>query len=312
MEYIEITVRTTSEAADLVADVFFDFTVEGVSIVDKEDLKNLNKKCHHWDYIEEDIFAKYGEEALVVGFVEKSKYGEISGKIDAELTSLKERSKGFMNVGSLERTERTIEGDDWVNSWKEHFKPINIGKIVICPKWIDYEEKGDETKVLLDVGMAFGTGEHETTSLCISLMQSVDMTGKTVYDVGTGSGILGIAAVKLGAKKAIMSDIDEIAVAAAKNNARLNGVEDFCEITETNLLDGKTEPADVVVSNITAEVLILMADDMAKITRCGTPLILSGVLSDRLEMIKGSYGKYFDIEKLEQKGDWCGILLIRK
>lgn len=312
MEYVEITVRTTSEAADLVADVFFDFTFEGVSIVDKEDLVRLNKNTHHWDYIEDDIFAKYGEEALVVGFVEKSKYAEISVEIESELAALRERSKGFLSVGSLERTERVIEGDDWVNSWKEHFKPIKLDGVVICPKWIDYSEKPDEIKVLLDVGMAFGTGEHETTSLCIKLMQEVDMGGKTVYDVGTGSGILGIAAIKLGAKKAIMSDIDEIAVAAAKNNAKLNGVEEYCEITESNLLDGKTEPADVVVSNITAEVLVLMADDMAKITRTGTPLILSGILADRLPMINEAYGKYFDTQKLLQKGDWCGILLTRK
>ena len=312
MEYVEMTVRTTSEASDLVADVFFDFTFEGVSIVDKEDLVNLNKKCHHWDYIEEDIFAKYGEEALVVGFVEKNKYKEIKQSIMSELSALKERSKGFMNVGSLEETERVIEGDDWVNSWKEHFKPIKIGGVVICPKWIAYSPENGEKVVLIDVGMAFGTGEHETTSLCISLMQKVDMQNKTVYDIGTGSGILGIAAVKLGVKKAVMSDIDEIAVAAAKNNAKLNGVADCCEITKNNLLDGKTEPADVVVSNITAEVLVLMADDMARITKSGTPLILSGVLADRLPMIRKTYGKYFEEQTLEQKGDWCGILLLRK
>lgn len=312
MKYIEVTVYTTAEAQELVADIFFDYTLDGVSILDKNDLINLNKKCHHWDYIEDDIMSSYGEETLVKGFIEKKKFPEISKKVIEDLKMLKERSKGFINMGSLEMTTREIEGDDWVNTFREHFKPLKIGDIVICPCWIKYEPKENEKVVLLDVGMAFGTGEHETTSLCVQLMQMFDFTNKTVYDIGTGSGILGITAAKLGAKKVYMSDIDEMAVQSARKNAALNGVLGKTEISLTNLLDGMTEKADVVVSNITAEVLIMMCDDMAKIMDSGKPLILSGILIDRIPLIEKNYGKYFDIKETKTKNDWCGMYLVRK
>lgn len=312
MRYVEITINTTSEAQELVADVMFGFSLEGVCIFDKNDLINLNANCHHWDYIDDDIMQKYGEETLVKGYIKEEDYPKISVNLAVEMEDFRARTREYMNVGSLEITTNVIDGEDWVNAWKIHYKPIKIKDVVICPKWIDYKEQENEKKVLIDVGMAFGTGEHETTSLCVELMQEVDINGKTVYDIGTGSGILGITAIKLGAKVAVMSDIDEIAVQAAKNNARINGVLEKCDITLKNLLDGKESNADVVVSNITAEVLIKMADEMGKITKPGTPLVLSGILCDRVHLIDNNYGKYFDKVKQIQKGDWTGLLMIRK
>ncbi|MEG1519664.1 MAG: 50S ribosomal protein L11 methyltransferase, partial [Clostridia bacterium] len=240
MKYIEVTVMTTSAAQELVADCFFELNLEGVSIIDKNDLINLNKKCHKWDYIDDDIMATYKDGTLVKGFVEKGEYKEISKRLIEEFDNLKKNSEGYIAVGSLEMTTREIEGDDWVNTWKEHFKPIEIKNVVICPKWIDYPKKDNQTVVLLNVGMAFGTGEHETTSMCVELLQDFNLNGLNVYDIGCGSGILGITAVKLGAKVAIMSDIDEIAVAASRDNAEINGVLDKCDISMRNLLDGAT------------------------------------------------------------------------
>ena len=312
MRYVEITINTSSQAQELVADLMFEFSLEGVCILDKNDLINLNANCHHWDYIDDDIMQKYGEETLVKGYIKEEDYPKISVSLAKEMENFKERTKEFLSVGSLEITTNVIDGEDWVNAWKVHYKPIKIKDVVICPKWIDYKEQENEKKVLIDVGMAFGTGEHETTSLCVELMQEVEIKDKTVYDIGTGSGILGITAIKLGAKLAVMSDIDEIAVQAAKNNARINGVLEKCDITLKNLLDGKESNADVVVSNITAEVLIKMADEMGKITKSGTPLVLSGVLADRVHLIDDNYGKYFKKVKQIQKGDWTGLLMIRK
>lgn len=312
MKYIEVTVETTSLAQELVADCFFELNLEGVSIIDKNDLINLNKTCHKWDYIDDDIILSYSEGTLVKGFVEKEQYGEISRTLIEEFENLKNNSKGFIDVGSLEMTTREIEGDDWVNTWKEHFKPIPIKNVVICPKWIDYQSKEGQQVVLLNVGMAFGTGEHETTSMCVELMQDFDLRGLNVYDIGCGSGILGITALKLGAKRAIMSDIDEIAVSASVDNALLNGVLEQCDISQRDLLEGADKECDIVLSNITAEVLVLMASDMAKLLKSGKPLVLSGILNDRVDKIRDAYGNDFEELKIIERGSWCGMTFVRK
>ena len=312
MKYFELTVMTTSEAQELVADCFFQLNLEGVSIIDKLDLINLNPKCHKWDYIDDGIMASYGEETLVKGFCTVEEYSEVSKQLLEDFENLKRNSQGYINVGSLEMTKREIEGDDWLNTWKEHFKPIPIRDVVICPRWIDYAKKPNEKIVNINIGMAFGTGEHETTSMCVELLQDFDLNGLTIYDIGCGSGILGITAIKLGAKEAIMSDIDEIAVKASYENALLNNVAESCDISQKDLLNGATKPCDLVVSNITAEVLVLMADDMAKLLPEGKPLILSGILADRVDKIMTAYGDYFTKTKQIQHGEWCGITFVRK
>lgn len=114
-----------------------------------------------------------------------------------------------MPVGTLETVQREVEGDAWIETWKEHFRPFNIGKVVVCPAWLDHAPKAGETTVKIDTFMAFGTGEHETTSMCVELLQEFMRPGETVIDVGCGSGILGITASLLGAEKVIMTDIDE-------------------------------------------------------------------------------------------------------
>ncbi len=312
MKYFEITVITTSEAQELVADCFFQLELEGVSIIDKEDLINLNPECHRWDYIEDGIMESYGEGALVRGFSTVEDYPKVFKELTEEFNALKKNSQGFINVGSLEMTKREIEGDDWLNTWKEYFKPIPIGDVVICPRWIDYPKKPNEVVVNINIGMAFGTGEHETTSMCVELLQDFDLNGMTIYDIGCGSGILGITAIKLGAKEAIMSDIDEIAVTASIENAVLNGVADSCDISQKDLLNGAVKSCDLVVSNITAEVLVLMAKDMAELLTTGKPLVLSGILADRVDKIMTAYGEWFTKTKQIQHGEWCGITFVRK
>ncbi len=312
MSYIEVQVKTTHQGEDLVADCFFDLELGGVSIVDKEDLISLNKKSHLWDYIEDDILEKYEDFVICKGLINKDEFDVVSKNLEECLSRLKANSEGFVDVGTLEVSYNELPDTDWLEEWKKNFKPLPIRDVVIVPKWIDYEKKPNEKTVLLNVGMAFGTGEHETTSMVIELMQDFDLENKCVFDIGCGSGILGIAAIKLGASKAIMSDIDETAVTAAIENAELNEVLQSCEISKANLLDGATATPDIVFSNITAEVLVLMASDMAKLLKKGQPLILSGILADRLDKIRSTYYNYFEEVKQIRKGDWCGITLKRK
>ena len=212
-------------------------------------------------------------------------------------------------MGTLETVKRQIDGDLWREQWKEHFKPIHIGKVVIVPEWIQYNEKEGEIKVLLDSNMAFGTGEHETTSMCVEFLDKYVRPDDTVIDVGCGSGILGITASKLGAKKVIMTDIDECAVTATTHNMQLNGVTNG-EVMLKNLLDDTTVKGEVIVCNIMAEVLIAFAPYIGANLLDGGTIILSGILADRLERVKQAYmdaGFIYAEQKI--KGEWSALVL---
>ena len=187
---------------------------------------------------------------------------------------------------------------------------MDMGKVVICPEWVEYTPKNNQIVVKIDSNMAFGTGEHETTSMCIDFLQKY-ITGKeVVLDVGTGSGILGITAVKLGAKKAVMTDIDQVAVETAKRNAILNGVSENCVITLDNLLDKDNSVGDVVVANITADVLCVLSSSLQSHCKQGTILILSGILREKANLVTSTYLPLgYEIINSESKGEWVAFAL---
>ena len=238
MKFIEFTVHTTTEGSELVSDIFWNYTNYGVTICDVNDIVALqNDKRTFWDYMDDDLTAVQDSDVLVKCFLPVDIADENIRSIVSDLNELSERARGSVRLGSLETGRREIDGDDWIDVWKKHFRPIHIGKIVVCPEWIPYEPQEGEQVVKLDSNMAFGTGEHETTSMCLELLQGAVKAGDTVIDVGCGSGILGIAAVKLGAKKAYLTDIDYVAVRSAEHNSELNGTADRTVIALSNLLD---------------------------------------------------------------------------
>mgnify|MGYP002797972394 FL=1 len=204
MKFIEWTVHTTTAGSDLVADVLWDHTNYGVTVCDINDVIALQSdKRTFWDYMDDDLAeqAKSAGDVLVKCYLPVDIADAEIAKINAELSALRERGAGFIDFGTFETGRREIEGDDWIDVWKKHFRPIHIGgRVVVCPEWIPYEPQENEVVVKLDSNMAFGTGEHETTSMCLELLQEYLRAGDTVVDVGCGSGILGIYSVKLGAK----------------------------------------------------------------------------------------------------------------
>ncbi|MBQ8394402.1 MAG: 50S ribosomal protein L11 methyltransferase, partial [Clostridia bacterium] len=227
-----------------------------------------------------------------------------------DIADAKERSEGFVPFGTLEDTKRTVDGDDWIDVWKKHFRPIHLGAIVVVPEWIDYTPEQGEHVVLLDSNMAFGTGEHETTSMCVELMQEYITPDSVCIDVGCGSGILGISAIKLGAAKAYLTDIDPIAVESSLHNSELNGVADKTVVAHSNLLDNTDIQWDVMMANITGEVLKMLAPSIPKNLKKGGVLILSGIIESRLEMVKAAYeavGMQVVFEK--RKGEWFALVL---
>ena len=304
--YLELTVYTTHLGGDLIADILWNYTDSGVVINDIEDVISLARDGKTWDYADESIFNAEKTVIVKAYFPLDTAYETIK-LVERDIAQMQMESP--LDLGTLETVKREIDGDLWREQWKEHFRPIPIGKIVIVPEWIDYKEKDGEIKVLLDSNMAFGTGEHETTSMCVEYLGKYVNPSDIVLDVGCGSGILGITALKLGAKEVIMTDIDECAVIATEHNMRLNSVSGG-KVMLKNLLDDQSVKGDIIVCNIMAEVLIAFAPYIGKNLLDGGKIILSGILADRLERVKQAYenaGFKFIEQKI--KGEWSALVM---
>lgn len=309
MKFIELTVHTTGEGSELVADVLWDHTNYGVTVCDVNDVIALQRdKRTFWDYIDEELTAQPSDVLVKCYLPVDIADAEIS-KIRAELDALRERGAGYIDFGTFETGRREIEGDDWIDVWKKHFRPLHIGsRVVVCPEWIDYAAQPGEVVVSLDSNMAFGTGEHETTSMCLEFLQKYLHPGDTVVDVGCGSGILGIAAVKLGARFAYLTDIDYVAVRSAEHNAALNGVEGSVKVALSDLLEGADIRGEVMTANITADILCRLAGSIPKNLKEGGTLILSGIIEPKLEQVIEAYrAQGLELCEQKQQGEWIAL-----
>jgi len=303
MKYLEITITTTTEGQELVADILWDYSTYGVAICDTNDILELiNYRKNTFDYISEELeYLK--PSTLVKGYVD----------LDFDVSIIENRmieleQNACLPVGSLEMVKRVVDGDDWVEIWKKHYKPMLIGDIVVCPNWIDYQT--DKIVVKIDTSMAFGTGEHETTSMVLEKLQKYCTNNTTVIDVGTGSGILGIACAKLGAKTVYMTDIDQMAVDSAIHNAEINNVLSQCEIVKSDLLEDAKGNCDLIVANITAPILLILAKTVLKYMKKGSVIILSGILKTKLNEVLTCYLN-LGLKEIEHeiKGEWASIVM---
>ncbi|MBE7088127.1 MAG: 50S ribosomal protein L11 methyltransferase [Clostridiales bacterium] len=310
MKFIELTVHTSTEGSELIADIMWRYTNYGVAISDVKDVIALQEnKVMYWDYMDDELTADLSGDVMVKAFVATDIADETIPKIRQDIEEMQANCGGCMPLGSLEMTKREIEGDDWIEIWKKHFRPLHIGsKIVVVPEWIAYEKQDFEEIVKLDSNMAFGTGEHETTSMCLELLQEY-LTDKSVcIDVGCGSGILGISAVKLGAKYAYLTDIDYVAVESAKHNCDLNGVAQKVTVAHSNLLDNSEVCGDIMLANITADILQMLAPSIPKNLKKGGTLILSGIIESKLDLVLKAYGEQdLTLDKQVKKGEWYAL-----
>lgn len=303
MKYTELTVSTTTLGSELVADVMWNYTDVGVAINDVNDIIELSKsKRKMWDYMEDGLTDN--KDVLVKGYFNLNDEKTVR-LAEKDIFALKENAP--FELGSLETAKRTVDGDDWLNIWKEHFRPIHIGGVVVCPEWIEYTPEKNEKVVKIDSNMAFGTGEHETTSMCIKFLQKYVHSGESVIDVGCGSGILGITASLIGSGKVMMTDIDPLSVEAAKRNAALNSIE--ADISEKNLLDDSTVKGDIIVANIMAEILVDFSADIKNNLNENGKIILSGILNVKREMVEKAYLSvgFKEIDSMTD-GEWCALV----
>ena len=310
MKFTELTIHTTSEGSEAVADVLWRYTTYGVAISDVKDVIALQaNKVMYWDYMDDELTSSAPRDVLVKAFIKEDETACVIPEIRADLAEMRKNAEGFLNFGSLEETCREVEGDDWIDIWKKHFRPLRIGeRVVVCPEWIEYNKTCDEVVVKLDSNMAFGTGEHETTSMCLKLLQKYLTPESVCIDVGCGSGILGIAAVKLGAKLAYLTDIDPVAIESANHNAEINGVSDKVVVARSNLLDNAEIKGDIMLANITAEILAGLAPSIPKNLKAGGTLILSGIIHSRLDLVLNAFGA--QNLKLKDKiceGEWIAL-----
>lgn len=316
MKFTELTVSTTTSAQELVADIMWNYTNYGVAISDVLDVVELlNDRKSTWDYVDDAVLRELNSNVtLVKAYIPLDITDETVKKIAADLDELKKNcAENGIETGSLETVKRIVDGDDWIEIWRKHYRPIELGNVLICPAWIERKPKEGQVEIIIDSNMAFGTGEHETTSMVISLMQNYVKNAETVIDVGTGSGILGIAAAKLGAKKVVMTDIDYVAVKSAKHNCEINGVADRCEVDLNNLLDDKNITGDLVLANITADVLLILSESIPSRVKNGGVLIMSGIIKSRVNEVIDRYSAIdFELVQRKDEGEWIALVMKKK
>lgn len=310
MKNIEVTVATNTETSEVVADILYELGSNGVAIYDTEDVESMLKSDIIWDYIDENLLKK-NEIVTVKGYYDAENVSSILVELDNALSKL--RTNALSGVGSLEVTTREVDDEDWVNVWRKYYKPIHTGRIVVVPNWIKYAPLDGETPIFIDSGMAFGTGEHETTRLCLELLSELEVAEKDVLDIGTGSGILGIAAAALGAKSVFMSDLDNVAVESANKNLALNSVKSEVNIKQCDLLSETDIYGDIILANITADILIRLSKEIKEHMRPSGFLIISGIIHMRADDVRGAFlavGLKLDTERID--GEWRAMRFVRE
>ena len=309
MNWIEVTIKTTTEAVEAITNILDNERTGGVIIEDPKDFLFQKKNELDWDYVEEEVFNKSGQEGVLIKtyISEERNVMEVIENIKQKVLGLKEFG---IDIGEGSVSLGQVKEEDWANEWKKYYKPTKVGqKIVVKPTWEEYEEQDGDLIIELDPGMAFGTGTHETTSMCIrELEKYVDET-KRVFDIGCGSGILAIAAAKLGAKEVVAGDLDEVAVKVSKENCEENNVSDKVIVKHGSLFEVVEGKADVIVANIIADIIKILAKDVSEFLTEDGVFISSGIILAKIdEVVEALEQNGFEIVEIIKLGEWSAIV----
>jgi len=306
MDWMEAVVHTTTMGADIVSDLLMEVGAVGTSIEDRYDVTSSKKEDGMWDMIDEEVLAKMSEDVLVKAYFKNDmSVQEVLLLVGEKLAELKRFDMGF-DIGSLELEHQNVQEQDWAENWKKYYKPFRAGeRLVIKPSWESYEEKEGDLVLELDPGMAFGTGTHETTFMCMEQLEKYVTPGCKTIDVGCGSGILGLAAAKLGSSDVLAIDLDELAVKVAAENTVKNGLADKVRVVHGDLLEKADEMADVIVANIIADVICFLCGPAKKHLLEGGTFICSGIIREREQDVQDalSAAGYVVCNRLD-KGSW--------
>lgn len=313
MKWNKYTLKTTTKATDLVSSMLMELGIDGIEIKDNIPLSPEDKKKMFIDFLPE--LPEDNGEAFLSFYMEESQ-DEV-----ARLNEIREglnELKDFTDVGECSIEKEVTEDKDWINNWKQYFKSFMVDDIVIKPTWEEVkEEYNGKLLIEIDPGIAFGTGMHETTQLCIRQLKKYVKSNTNILDVGCGSGILSIVALKLGAKSAVGIDIDENAITAAYENLQVNKLsKERCKVYSGNILEDKElrdktgyECYDIVVANILADVLIPLSDIVPKHLKEGGYFITSGIIDTKEEEVVKTIeaNPYFEIVEVTRQNEWSSV-----
>lgn len=320
MEWLLVSIYTTSEGIEPISDGLYNLGVSGVEIEDKNEFEDfLENNKQYWDYVDEELRKKMSGETKVKIYLSDDEEGKaMLSSVKNYLSSLKNAdSKNF--YGSLRIEIDTLREEDWENNWKQYFKPIYVGdRLVIKPEWETIDDGDDKIVFNIDPGMTFGSGQHETTRLCVETLDKIVKKEDKVLDLGCGSGILSIISLMLGAKSAYAIDIDPNCEKIAYSNASLNGIgKDTYTVEIGNIITNdafkekveKKGPYEIVVANIVADVIIPLSKDVKRYLKEGGTFIASGIIEHRFEEVKEAIiNNGFEILEIKKENDWYCIV----
>lgn len=308
MKWIEVKINTTTEAVEAVSSIMYEAGVGGLVIEDPNDiLMKLNNE-DDWDFIDPELLKTNFEGIIVKGYFPESE--SLIDKVELIRQNVEKIPQYDIEQKLGKVTTSEVNDEDWAHTWKKYYKPTKIGeRIVVRPSWESYIENEQEIIIDLDPGMAFGTGTHETTIMCLEQLEKYVKESDEVIDIGCGTGILAIGAAKLGAKKVIAVDMDEVSVKVSNENVLLNEVDRMVEVRHGNLVDVVNEKSDIVVSNIIAEVIVRLADDLHKVLKDEGIFIASGIILNKIQMVKDALiAKKIEVIEVITMGEWACIV----
>ncbi|MEY8445957.1 50S ribosomal protein L11 methyltransferase [Enterococcus ratti] len=309
MKWNEVKVETASEAVEAVANILMEAGASGVAIEDALDVENF-KFDQYGEILDKKEFTSLDEGALVMAYFPETVFlPEILPFIKDCVTQLP--SFGLA-IGKNIVTVSEVEESNWATAWKKYYHPVRITRMLtVAPSWEHYQTSDPLEKIItLDPGMAFGTGTHPTTALTLQALETVLRGGETVLDVGTGSGVLSIAAKYLGAAEVYAYDLDKVAVRSAKENMEMNEVAKDVQVTVNDLLKGINIESDVIVANILADIIVLMIPDAWRLLKQTGKLIVSGIIEEKKQLvIDAMKTQGFTVDQIFQQRDWYAIIL---
>ncbi|GFE43963.1 50S ribosomal protein L11 methyltransferase [Streptococcus canis] len=299
----EVTVHVHRDAQEAVSNLLIETGSQGVAITDSADYIGQEDRFGELypDVEQSDMIA------ITAYYPSSTNMADVRVTINEQLAKL---ASFGLQVGQVTVDSQELAEEDWADNWKTYYEPARITHdLTIVPSWTDYEASAGEKVIKLDPGMAFGTGTHPTTKMSLFALEQVLRGGETVIDVGTGSGVLSIASSLLGAKIIYAYDLDDVAVRVVQENIDLNQGTDNIHVATGDLLKGVEQEADVIVANILADILVLLTDDAYRLVKKEGYLILSGIISEKLDMVlEAAFSVGFFLETHMIQGEWNALV----
>ena len=308
MEWIELTIHTTTAGAELVSEALMQEGATGTMVEDRADIPDPSKPNGIWEIIDPKLIEAMPEDVQVHAWFEPD--ASFADKLQALRLRMTELKAAAMDMGSLDIGTANVHDEDWSEVWKKFYKPFRAGHhLVVKPTWELYDAQEGDKVIEIDPGMAFGSGTHETTGMCMELLEEALHGGERVIDVGTGSGILAIGAALLGAKEVTAIDIDPMAVKVARENIEHNGLQDRVTALEGNLLDHLDVTCELCVANIIADVICMFAAPLNDHIVPGGLFICSGIIKEReQDVVDALTAADYTILDIRRKGEWVAML----